>query len=483
MNEQITIPYWFLVLLIGLAGWSVLVMLLVPGMRWFFRRRIKNVIHQIGDRLQIELPSFKLTRRQVLIDRLFHDPKVQAAATASSLANGETIGAVWRRIDRYAREIVPSFNAYLYFRIGYALARVTARALYRVRIGYVDDEALARIDPKSTIVFVINHRSNMDYILVAFLAAERITLSFAVGEWARIWPLQQLIRSMGAYFVRRNSDNALYRTVLARYVQMASEAGVTQAVFPEGGLTVDGRLRQPKFGLLDYMLKSFDERDQEGRRDLVFIPVGINYDRVLEDRSQLLKLHPGAPRPGPLAGVAVAGGFLLRNLWLMMTGHWHRFGYACVNFGTPFSMRTYARQRALHFPTLEETERRTEVSRIASRLMDEIGRVVPVLPVSLVASVFARDPQRSLSELELKADAHTFMRELEAIGAHLYIPRQNHDYAFGVGLRMLTLRRIVLEENGLFRAAPDQLEMLNYYANAIAHLEVKRSSPADIQAT
>ena len=117
---------------------------------------------------------------------------------------------------------------------------------------------------------------------------------------------------MGAYFVRRNSGDALYRTVLARYVQMASAAGVTQAVFPEGGLSVDGRLRAPRFGLLDYMLKSFDERDEEDRRDLVFIPVGLNYDRVLEDRSQLLKLHPQAPRPGS-CGVAIAAGFFSRN--------------------------------------------------------------------------------------------------------------------------------------------------------------------------
>jgi len=479
MNEQIAIPFWIFVLLVSLAGWAVLVMLLAPGMRWFFRRRINTVIRQIGDRLQVELPSFKLTRRQVLIDRVFHDPKVQAAAAASANSNSEPVGAVWRRVDRYAREIVPSFNAYLYFRIGYALARATAKALYRVRIGYVDEAALARIDPKSTIVFVINHRSNMDYILVAFLAAERATLSFAVGEWARIWPLQQLVRAMGAYFVRRNSGDALYRTVLARYVQMASEGGVTQAVFPEGGLSVDGRLRQPKFGLLDYMLKSFDERDQEGRRDLVFIPVGINYDRVLEDRSQLLKLHPDAPRPGRVSGVLVAGGFLLRNLWQVLSGQWHRFGYACVNFGTPFSVRAYARQRGLHFPALDETARRAEVSEIAALLMNEIGRVIPVLPVSLVASVLARDPQRTMSELELKAAAHAFIRELEAVGAHLYIPRQDHDYAFGVGLRMLTLRRIVLEEEGLFRPAPDQLEMLAYYANAIAHLQRTVSAATD----
>lgn len=470
MTETVAMPLWAFVILTGFAGWAALVLLLVPGMRWFFRRRIKAVIRQIGARLNIELPSFKLTRRQVLIDRLFHDHKVQAAAAAHAVVSNEALGAVWRRVDRYAREIVPSFNAYLYYRVGYALARAAARALYRVRIGFVDEAALARIDPKSTIVFVINHRSNMDYVLVAFLAAERATLSFAVGEWARIWPLQQLIRAMGAYFVRRNSGDPLYRTVLARYVQMASEAGVTQAVFPEGGLTVDGRLRAPKFGLLDYMLKTFDEREEHGRRDLVFIPVGLNYDRVLEDRSQLLKLHPQAPRPGRLRGLAITAGFFLRNLGQILSGDWHRFGYACVNFGAPFSVRAYAREHGLHFPALDEAQRRAEVGTIAARLMEAIGRVIPVLPVSLVASILAREPSHALSELELKAAAHASMRELEVSGAHLYIPRHDQDYAFGVGLRMLTLRHIVLEEDGLFRPAPDQIETLNYYANAISHL-------------
>jgi glycerol-3-phosphate O-acyltransferase len=63
------------------------------------------------------------------------------------------------------------------------------------------------------------------------------------------------------------------------------------------------------------------------------------------------------------------------------------------------------------------------------------------------------------------------MRELEAAGAHIYIPRQDQGYAFEVGLRMLTLRRLALEEDGLFRAAPDQLDALLYYANSIAHLQ------------
>jgi glycerol-3-phosphate O-acyltransferase len=477
MTQTVALPLWLVAVLVVLAGWAALVLLLAPGMRWFFRRRINRMIGQINTRLSIELPSFKLTRRQVLIDRLFHDPRVQAAAASHANQSGEPLSATWRRVDRYAREIVPSFNAYLYFRVGYALARGLARLLYRVRIGYVDEAALARIEPKSTLVFVMNHRSNMDYILVAFLAAERVTLSYAVGEWARVWPLQQLVRAMGAFFVRRNSGDALYRTVLARYVHMATEAGVTQAVFPEGGLTVDGRLRPPKYGLLDYMLKNFDEREGEDRRDIVFIPVGLNYDRVLEDRSQLLKLNPERERPGRGAALKTALGFQLHNLWLAVQGRWHRFGYACVNFGTPLSMRAWCREHELHFPGLSDDERHAVVVRVAERLMADIGSVVPVLPVSLVAGLLAAAPERAWSEFDLKAAAHARMRELEAAGAHIYIPRQDREYAVTVGLRMLTLRKLVVERDGLYFAAPDADEVLAYYANAIAHLGARPSAP------
>lgn len=465
MDASISVPLWLFVILALLAAWAAGVLLLAPGMRWFFRRRINAVIEELNTRLRIELPSFKLTRREVLIDRLFHDPRIQAAAEAHARESGEALVDVRRRIDRYAREIVPSFNAYLYFRVGYWLAKSFARLLYRVRLGYADEAGLAAVDPKSTVVFVMNHRSNMDYVLVAFLAAEQAALSYAVGEWARVWPLQALIRSMGAFFVRRNSGDPLYRTVLARYVSMATEAGVPQALFPEGGLTVDGALRQPRFGLLDYMVKSFRP---DGGRDLVFIPVGLNYDRVLEDRSQLLKLGERRRR-GMLGAVSTTLTFIARNLWQMLTGNWHRFGYACVNFGSPVSMRRYVAMRGTDFPALDDEARRREVEALGRHLMQAIGGVIPVVPVALVAQVFGRDAARALSELEIKSAACDLLRDWEAHGAHIYIPRHDRDYAIGVGLRMLTLRRIVEERDGLFRAVPENLPVLAYYANSVAH--------------
>jgi glycerol-3-phosphate O-acyltransferase len=375
-------------------------------------------------------------------------------------------GVVTSRIRGYAREIVPAFNAYFYFRLGYWLAKRTAQALFRVRVGYSDDAGLARIPPDATVVFVMNHRSNMDYVLAAYLAADRAALSYAVGEWARIWPLQQLIRSMGAYFVRRNSGDELYRRVLERYIAMATENAVTQAVYPEGGLSRDGRMREPRLGVLDYMLRAFDP---QGGHDVVFVPLGLNYDRTLEDRTLLLD-SDREPRPGPARAAATTLRFVAQQAALLARSRWQRFGYACVNFGTPISVREYVAARGIDFRKLAKDERFVRIGELARHLMAAIGQLIPVLPVPLVATVFARQPDRQLSELEVKAAAGRLIDALERTGAHVYVPRGDRDYAISAGLEMLRLRHIVDESDGLYAARPGEARILAYYANSIAHL-------------
>lgn len=471
MSQDVSVPLWLLVLLIAGAVVAALQWLLLPSVRWYFRRKVRRVLNEIGVRLAIELPQFKLTRRRALIDRLMIDPRVTAAAQQHAQASGEPLAVTMQRVATYAREIVPAFNAYVYFRVGYWLAKTFARLVYRVRLGASDEQALAAIDPKSTVVFVMNHRSNMDYILVSFLAAERVALSYAVGEWARIWPLQGLIRAMGAYFVRRNSGDPLYRMVLQRYVQMATEGGVPQAMYPEGGLTVDGRLREPRLGLLDYMLKGFDPGAE---RDLVFVPVGINYDRVIEDRTLLRKLDAAPPRSSLARTLRITAAYLARQAVNTLLGRRYRYGYACVNFGAPVSMRAWVREHGIDFRALDDASRRAPVAAVGHHLMARIGAIVPALPVPLVATVLLRDPRRAWSELELKAAVQELMAQIEATGAHVYVPRSDRDYAIDVGLRMLTLRHLLLEDDGLLHPNPAELVVLAYYANSIAHHAMAR---------
>src|SRR6185503_8859357 len=161
-------------------------------------------------------------------------------------------------------------------------------------------------------------------------------------------------------------------------------------------------------GVLDYMLRGFR---LEGDRDLVFVPLGLNYDRVLEDRSLLASLE--GRKVGRLRTISGTVGFALHNLLLILRSEWRRFGYACVNFGSPLSMRDYCARHGLDFQKLAGEARKQAVSTLGSELMRAVGRVVPVVPVALMASVFRAHSGRALSELELKAEVEQLLERLQ----------------------------------------------------------------------
>jgi glycerol-3-phosphate O-acyltransferase len=423
-------------------GWPVLVGTAIVG--WVLARR--RVLPEIR-------PSFR---------RLTHDAGVLEAIEEHSRKEGVPERVAMSLAERYAREIVPAFNARLYFRVGIPLAGWLSRALYRVTSA--GEEGLATMDGNSSVVFAMNHRSNMDYVILAHLVADRAAVSFAAGEWARFWPLGPFVRAMGSFFVRRGSGDALYRRVLERYVRMAVESGLTLGVFLEGGLSRDGGLGEPKIGLLDYMPRGFDPA---AGRDLVFMPVAFNYDWVLEDGS-LLDTVSGRRQ---ILSTAI---FVARNLLFALRAG-RRFGHAAVCFGTAISAREYA--RGVNFRALDREARIERVQSLARTLMQTIGEIVPAVPMPLIARVFVQIPE-GLSGPEIADRVRALASDLEERG--VYGSGLDHG-AVGEGLRTLALRRIILEENGSYRVAPGGEELLRYYANSISHLfepESASRSPA-----
>ncbi len=462
MTRTVELPLWLLILILAFAAVTFASHFLFPSVRWFFRKRLERAVAELNTRLTRPIEPFKLARRHDMIQRLIYDPEVSKAIAAYAEAEGVPEEVGFEMARRYAREIVPRFSAFAYFGFAIWLAKVLSRGFYRVRLGAFDEAGLEHIDRDATVVFVMNHRSNMDYVLVTWLAAERSHLSYAVGEWARTWPLSALIRAMGAYFIRRKSQNGLYRKVLSRYVQISTAGGTTQAMFPEGGLSLNGAVGSPRMGLLNYIVEDFSPGTS---RDVVFVPVALNYDRVIEDRV-LVAADTAGTRSFRLRFVDVVK-HVSTHLFQRLTGRFHRFGYASVSFGQPLSLTEFIETQpaGVDRPT----------GPLARALMRRIRAVVPVLPVPVVAAVLLeRDGQR-------RADvAHRFaelVNEMEARGAHVHMPRAGRDYAVDFALRHLELRKLVRRDQDRYDVNRNERPMLAYYANTIAHLSGEIPTP------
>jgi len=455
MNTVVQMPLWLVILILGFAAIAALDKIMLPSVRWFFRRRMEKVVARLNERLERPIQPFKLARRHDMIQRLIYDPEVSKAIAEFAAEEGVPENVAFEQARRYAREIVPSFSASAYFGFATRLAKYLSNALYRVRLGHFAEAALAEVNKDATVVFVMNHRSNMDYVLVTYLAAERSALSYAVGEWARVWPLSRLIKAMGAYFIRRKSRGTLYRRVLARYVRLATDAGVAQAVFPEGGLSLDGALAPPRMGILKYVVDGFDPAG----RDVVFVPVALNYDRILEDRILVAAGEAGERRFH--AKISVVAKFALGLIWHRLRGNYHRFGYAAVSFGAPLSLAEFLR-----------TEKEANVERLAEQLMDRIANEVPVLPVPLVSTALLHfDTPVSRDVLTQKVT--DIISELPSELVHL--PRDDLTYAVEVGLRALNKRAIVNIQDELITISAKDKPILRFYAASIAHFLCNRS--------
>ena len=462
MSATVALPLWLFVLILLFAGVTFASHFLFPSVRWFLRRRLELAVEQINTRLKTPIQPFKLASRTDTIRRLIYDPEVAQAIADHARRNNLREDVAFQKAERYAREIVPGFSAFTYFGFAIRAARILSQSLYRVRLVHANDRALEDIPNDATVIFVMNHRSNMDYVLVTWLAAERSALAYAVGEWARVWPLRQLVRAMGGYFIRRRHNNPLYRKVLARYVQMATEAGVTQAVFPEGGLSRTGAIGRPKLGLFSYILDGF----RPGlSRNVVFVPVAINYDRVMEDRS-LIEAQDAGTRAFRFSLWPIWR-YLRRQIWHRMTGRFHRYGYAAVSFGDPLSLSDFLKENHADAPTDLGTE-----------LMGRIARVMPVTPVPLVAHALVEGVR---SVVALEAVLRRRIAQAEAQGIVLHIPRGDIPYTIEVGLRALMERHHVTRAGDRLTVSPQGDAFLAFYAASIQHLVGERSVDLHMQ--
>ncbi len=453
---------------LGVRTWVIVVAtvaLFVLAAAWYGRRSGRRALL----RFRARIDRFKLATRKTVRDRILTDPAIADAVRTHSLASRESEAAAWKRVDTYIREIVPFFNVVAYYQVGYRAAEWVLNLFYKVTVEHEDQIALDRLPRDSVIIYLMNHRSNADYVLVSYALAGRVAISYAVGEWARAFPLEQLFKAFGSYFIRRKYREPLYHAVLERYVQLITREGVTQGIFLEGGLTRDGKLKPPKIGLFDYVLGIARDRSYASR--MYVVPVAVNYDRVLEDRSLLRELasREDGIRASRWTQLREVAQYALWNAARLVTRRWKRYGRAAVTVGRPLQLSKWLEEHQTLFD-VPKAERLASVQQLCDSVMSIIGGLVPVTSVPLTCAAiqsFDRDFIPRAELLERMAEMRDTLFELNARVIH-----GEHDIVatFDRAWRMLQMRRVLAATGEGYAVLPHGRELISYYANSIAHL-------------
>ncbi len=463
-------------LLLLIAAMLGLAIVAVYILRATFRRMGRRALL----RFRARVDRYKFAQKQQTITEIIAEPTIAEAVRAHATKAGESEERTWQRVRHYLDEIVPQFNVLAYYKLGYSVANVALRLFWKASVQSATPNAVSQLRKDAIVVYLINHRSNADYILVAWALAGSVSISYAVGEWARAFPLEFLFKRFGSYFIRRGYRETLYHTVLEQYVMHITQRGVTQGIFPEGGLTRDGRLRSGKVGLLDYLIGA--GRDPEFRSRLHLVPVALNYDRVLEDRTLLRELRLRAAPSGATRDNSAqrwqqfseVTRFVGWNMLRLITGRWRRYGRAAVIVGDPVPLEQWFRdENSLaggDLFALPREQRLGRVQALCDDMLQRIGAIIPVTPVPLACAAiqsFDGDVISRTQLLDRMAEMRDVLTELNA--RELRGDREIGE-TFDIAYRMLRMRHVLSRHGDSYVVLSHGRELVSYYANSIAHL-------------
>ncbi|MDQ6770706.1 MAG: 1-acyl-sn-glycerol-3-phosphate acyltransferase [Gemmatimonadota bacterium] len=437
------------------------------------RARASRIAIRALHRSHSRLDRFKLTKKAFVRGTLLADDEIAAAVRDHAAEHSIDEAAAWRRVEAYIDEIVPFFNILTYYRIGLVVSKSLLNFFYKISAEYAGKSSNDTLPRDAIVIYLMNHRSNADYVLVGYVLSGRVAISYAVGEWARTFPLEYIFKSFGAYFIRRKYRERLYHTVLERYVQLITRNGVTQGIFLEGGLSRDGKLGKAKIGLLDYVLGV--ARDPAIRRRLYIVPVAINYDRVLEDRSLLRELdaREGRKRPSRRAQFTEVLRYVWWNMARLIARRWKRYGRAAVVIGEPFSIQPWLDQQDRETGdifAISRAERLARLQLLSDSVLGRIAAIIPVTPVTLACAAIQSFEGDFIAHDKLLSRMSEMREVLNELNARVIHREGRVDEVFDRAWRMLRMRRILVKVGNGYAILPGNRILVSYYANSISHL-------------
>ena len=165
------------------------------------RRRLDRAATRTVHRFRSRVNRYKLTSKETIIAALLADDSIGEAVRSHAAAAGRPEDASWRRVRGYLDEIIPFFNILAYYHLAVVVSRMVLNFFYKVSVEYERPDPFRGLPRNAIIIYLMNHRSNADYVLVTYALAGEVSISYAVGEWARAFPLEFIFKSFGSYFI------------------------------------------------------------------------------------------------------------------------------------------------------------------------------------------------------------------------------------------------------------------------------------------
>lgn len=368
---------------------------------------LKNLLYSLENYLRgklKEIPNPIPRRRIVVIEGIMAREELKRELQQFAEEQGFSHLEVEQRVRSYLWEIAAD-NNYLTIPFWDVALSWVFGTIYEGLV--FDEKKLEELRPfigKKPIVFVPNHRSHIDYMLLSYLFYQnRVPLPLVcAGSNLSFWPLGPLFRKGGAFFIRRSYEgNHLYARAVQLYIEELLRDKAVIEFFIEGTRSRTGKLLSPRMGIVSTLVESYFRGATD---DVLLVPTSVTYESVLEEKSYLAEQSGGLKRnESPVDLVQIP-----RHLN-------KRYGKVYIRFGEVLSLKDYLKNA-------KREQKREKVEEIAYDLTYGINKSSVVTPGSLVAAALLTHPKRVMTPEALTARLEPLIDYLRYKGNHLSEP-------------------------------------------------------------
>lgn len=317
-------------------------------------------------------------------------------------AKGMSIQKVRKQADGYLDEIAARYSLSMIKVFDVVLTWIIRVMFEGISVNQRELNKVKSLSKKGPLILLPCHKSHIDYLIISYIMFHNNMPCplVAAGKNLSFWPIGPIFRKSGAFFLRRTFKGLpLYAHVFSGYISKILEEGFNLELFIEGGRSRTGKLLMPKLGMLSILLEAFNNGVCE---DLMFTPIFIGYDRVLEESAYLHELEGGRKEPESFSQVLRARKFLKK-----------KYGRIYVKFDEPFSLKTLLQQHNLSLAKMTGSEKKTLCRQIGHRVLTAIDRQTVVTPHALVASAILNFSKSRFSYEQISSQVETYLHYLQ----------------------------------------------------------------------
>ncbi|KFE44977.1 glycerol-3-phosphate 1-O-acyltransferase PlsB [Pseudomonas syringae] len=319
-----------------------------------------------------------VSHRRNLVKGLLDEPLVKQAILDEAEREKIPVDKAREQALRYGNEIASDYTYSAIRFLEVVLSWFWNKIYDGVKVSHI--EGVQDVAQGNEIIYVPCHRSHIDYLLLSYLLFRNglTPPHVAAGINLNMPVIGSLLRRGGAFFMRRTfKGNPLYTSVFNEYMHTLFTKGFPVEYFVEGGRSRTGRMLQPKTGMLAITLRSFL---RNSRMPIVFVPVYIGYERVLEGRTYLGELRGATKKKESIFDIFKVIGALKQ-----------RFGQVSVNFGEPIKLAEFLDSEQADWRTQELGPQfrpawlNETTNRLGERVARHLNEAAAINPVNLVA--------------------------------------------------------------------------------------------------